>query len=430
MSERFVLLGLAHARSPWFGSVAQWAHSASIPAEFVKCVSADEVRARLSSRRPFSALVADASLPDVDRDLINAARLAGTAVLIVVDTRVARDWLALGASALLEPGFGRDALLATLAEHTRPIPRVEERMAPAPDPVLATWRGLVVAVTGAGGTGASTAAIALAQALGDDVRHAGLVLLADLCLHGEQAMLHHARDVVPGVQELVEAHRAGTPAIDEVRSLAIDVSERRYQLLLGLRRARFWTAIRPRAFEAAFDTLRRAYRVVVCDTDADVEGEDAGGSVDVEERHHFARTAITQADAVFVVGTPTMKGVHSLVRVVHDILGVGVDAARVVPVVNQAPRSRRARTAHSAAVRALVAPAVGPIGLAEPVFLPVRRVDDALRDGARVPTGLGEPLVGALHAVVERAQPASGPAGLQRVRPGSLGTWDEQAVGG
>jgi CO dehydrogenase nickel-insertion accessory protein CooC1 len=429
MSERFVLLGLAHARSAWFGSLSQWAHSAAIPAEFVKCVSAEEVRARLASRRPFSALVADASLPDVDRDLIAAARRAGAAVLVVDDSRVARDWLALGASALLEPDFGREALLATLAEHTRPIPRDEERT-PAPEPPLATWRGLVVAVTGSGGTGASTAAIAVAQALGDDVRNAGLVLLADLCLHAEQAMLHHARDVVPGVQELVEAHRAGTPAVDEVRSLAFEVSERGYHLLLGLRRGRFWAAIRPRAFEAAFDSLRRAYRVVVCDIDADVEGEDAGGSLDVEDRHQFARAAVTQADAVLVVGMPNMKGVHSLVRVVHDVLGVGVEPARIAPVVNQAPRSPRARAALAAAVHTLVAPAVGPLSLADAVFLPTRRVDDALRDGVRLPAGLGQPLVGALHKVVERVQPASKLAGPERVSPGSLGSWSEQAVGG
>jgi hypothetical protein len=200
--------------------------------------------------------------------------------------------------------------------------------------------------------------------------------------------------------------------------------------MLGLRRARFWTAVRPRAFDAAFDSLRRAYRVVVCDIDADVEGEDAGGSVDVEERHHFTRTAVTRADAVFVVGMPTMKGVHSLVRVVHDILGVGVEPARITPVVNQAPRSPRARAVLTSAIHALVAPAVGPLRLAEPVFLPTRRVDEALRDGVRLPAGLDQPLVGALDAILGPAQPASDVAGPQRVRPGSLGTWSEQAVGG
>jgi hypothetical protein len=28
--ERFVVLGLAHARSPWFGEVARWATSAAV----------------------------------------------------------------------------------------------------------------------------------------------------------------------------------------------------------------------------------------------------------------------------------------------------------------------------------------------------------------------------------------------------------------
>ena len=96
-------MGLARARSAWFGSVAQWAHSSSIPCEFIKCVSADEVRTRLTSRRPFSALIVDASLPEVDRDLIAAARRSGVAVLVVDDGRVARDWFALGAASVLEP---------------------------------------------------------------------------------------------------------------------------------------------------------------------------------------------------------------------------------------------------------------------------------------------------------------------------------------
>ena len=75
----------------------------------------------------------------------------------------------------------------------------------------------------------------------------GAVLLADFRLHAEQAMLHDARDVVPGVQELVDAFRAGRPADGEVRALTFAVPERGYQLLLGLRRARAWSTIRPRA---------------------------------------------------------------------------------------------------------------------------------------------------------------------------------------
>jgi hypothetical protein len=69
------------------------------------------------------------------------------------------------------------------------------------------------------------------------------------------------------------------------------------------------------------------------------------------------------------------------------------------------------------------------VGIAEPVYLPVRRVEDAVREGTRLPNGLGQPLVGALYAIVEQARPASGPATHQRVRPGSIGSWTEQAAG-
>ena len=208
----------------------------------------------------------------------------------------------------------------------------------------------MVAVTGPGGTGVSTAAMALAQSLGDDVRAAGLVLLADLRLHAEQAMLHDVRDVAPGVQELVEAHRGGQPSCEAARGLCFMVPERGYHLLLGIRQARYWPALRPQAFEAAFDTLGRAYRTVVCDVDPDLEGEDACGSIDVEERNVMARTAVTRADAVLAVGSSSLKGVHGLVRVITDLVNHGVDPERIVPVLNRASRSPRTRATLGAAL--------------------------------------------------------------------------------
>jgi hypothetical protein len=50
-TERFVVVGLAHVRSTWFRDVARWATSAMAPVEFLKCVSAAEVRARLDTGR-------------------------------------------------------------------------------------------------------------------------------------------------------------------------------------------------------------------------------------------------------------------------------------------------------------------------------------------------------------------------------------------
>src|SRR5439155_6990255 len=88
-----------------------------------------------------------------------------------------------------------------------------------------TKPALVVAVTGPGGTGASTAAIALAQGLAIDRRRRARVLLADLCLRSEQAMLHDVKEVGPGLFELVDAHRFGNLAAAEVRALAFTIAE-------------------------------------------------------------------------------------------------------------------------------------------------------------------------------------------------------------
>jgi len=443
-TERFVVLGLAHPRSAWFRDLGHWATSGVLPAEFVKCLSAEEVRARLGAGRSFSALVADATLPAVDRDLLGATRAAGCSALIVDDGRTPRDWLALGAAAVLAPSFDRDCLLAALTAHARPIARGEARSgsltAGSEARAPTGWRCPVAVFAGSGGTGVSTASIALAQALGDDVRHAGLVCLADLRLHAEQAMLHDACDIVPSIQELVEAHRSGEPSAEEVRAQTFAVVERNYHLLLGLRQARFWATLRRRAFDATFDSLQRAYRVVICDTDADLEGEDDGGSVDVEERHVMARTAMSRASVVFAVGLPSMKGVHALVRVMSEILAFGVPPGCIVPVVNFAPRSPRARAGLTAAVAELMAPAVARAtpdtveSLSSPVFLIERKVDGDLHDGARLPAVLGAPLTGAFTAVVDRSAVGRQEAAPERVRPGSLGRWadpePEAASGG
>jgi len=383
------------------------------------------VRARLAGGRPFSALLVDAGLPSLDRDLIDGARDAECAVL-VIGQRGGRDWPALGAAAVLPAQLDRKELVDTLAGHATMIGRADgapEQIAQGEAP---GWQAPLVAVTGAGGTGASTVAIALAEGLAADVRSGGSVLLADLRLHAEQAMLHDARDVVPGVQELVDAFRSGRPSADELRALTFAVPVRGYHLLLGLRRSQAWATIRPRSFEAALDGLRRAHRMVVADVDADAEGEEDGGSVDVEERHVMARTVCARADALFVVGLGGLKGLHSLTRVIGELLAYGVPGVRLVPVVNRASRSTRARAETSHALAQLL-PAWAGAGMATPIFLPERRVDEALRDGVRLPHGLAAPLVGALVAVTTRAEEeARRPQAPQRVTPGMLGAWDPE----
>jgi hypothetical protein len=406
---RYVVLGLADVRATWFRAVAQWAHAGAIAAEFVKCVSIEEARARLSGGRPYSALLADARA--VDRDLIAAADAIGCAVLVV-------GRCAIAVTAELEPTFTRAELADALATRARPIERPDR--APQPERMSPVgWRGKLVAVTGPGGTGSSTISMAVAEGL---ARH-GAVLLADLCRDAELAMLHDAREVVPGVQELVDGFRIGTLDPSAVRALTFEVPERGYDLLLGLRRSRAWTALRPRAFEAALDALLRSYATVVADVDCDLEGEEDGGSVDVEERNVMARTACASADIVLVVGLGGIKGVHSLTRVVTSLLAFGVPGARVVPLVNRAPRNPRARAELTKAFTELL-PEWATLGVVGPLFVPHRHVEDAMRLGLRLPPGLREGLVEAVHAVGERAPfDARRPAAPQRVSAGSVGSW-------
>lgn len=449
MGERFVLLGLAPARAEWFRTVGRWATAAMLPAEFLRCVSIEEVRARLGSGRAFSAVLIDGQLPGVDRDLIEEAQAAGVSIL-VVDGAARRDWRALGAAAVLAESFSRDELVEVLQATARPIgsATAEAGAPPAVDPAR---EGRVLAVCGPGGTGASTVAIALAQgiAAGAGSEHAGArgagrgsgapaqpppsVILADLCRVADQALLHDARTLVPSVQELVEAHRSSVPAAELVLDQTFEVPERGYRLLLGLRRARHWVSLRPRAVESALDSLQSLAEVVVADVEADVEGEAETGSRDVEDRNLLSRAALARAELVLVVGEPSMKGVHALVRTIDELVGFGVPVDRVLPVVNRAPRSPRRRAEVTAGVASLAEGSLGAVvsaRLANPLHLPERPVDQALRDGVALPSGLGRSLAQAVSALAarlpERRGDASGATEPVAITPGSLAAFTEE----
>lgn len=430
--ERYALLGLAQVRSSWFREASRWSTAASLPIELVKTMSVEEVRTRLRSGRSFSALVVDDLVPGLDRDLLEEASEAGCAVIVVDGGRTGRRWTDLGAAAVLTPDFDATALLQVLSQVAQPVrgapssaPSATGALAPpAPDDDVTSP---LVAVTGPGGTGASTVAMAIAQ-------HAAAsseVLLADLVLDAEHAVLHGTPDVVPGFTELVEAHRLGSPGTESVRALTWQIGTRGYDLLLGLRRHRDWTALRPRSVALAVDGLRRAYDLVVADVDADLEGERATGSLEVEERNVLARTAVSAADLVVVVGTGGLKGVHALLRVIRGVLDHGVDPSRVLPLVNRAPRSPRARAELSQAIASLAGrdprfdtEAAG--SLPTPVFLAERRhLDLLVRDVARLPDpwlrSVGAAVLGLL-APHGRPTPSVEPEPVP-VAPGSLGAW-------
>ena len=429
--DRWVVLGLAHPRASWFSELARWSTAATVPIDFIKCVSADETRARLAAGRVYSALLVGSDAMGLDRDLVDVAITAGAAV-VLIDSSAGRDWTDLGVSGVLPATFDRADLMATLTEHAQPVDRVLATLPEArsgdPSPERT---GRLMTVTGAGGSGTSTIAMALAQTVGSEPSNQATVVLADLARNGEQAMLHDAREVVPGVQELVDAHRLARLSNDETRAMTFDAVGRGYHLLLGLRRPRDWTAIRVRSFEAALDALLRSYRHVIADVDADIEGEAETGSIDVEDRNLISRSTLARSDVILVTGSAGVKGIHSLARTIRDLIGYGIPPERVVPVVTRAPRSPRRRLEITAGLDALIA-AGGLAGLPSPVYVPERRdLEAALRDGVRLPRVLGTKVRARADEVLDHigTRPEMGFPDPVAIVPGSLGSWSHEEAG-
>lgn len=425
--DRWVVLGLAGPRAAWFSEVARWATSGIVPVEFVKCLGSDEAVARLRSGRPWSALLVDADLAAADGELAAEATRAGCPTIPVVGdvspaTRSRGPRRPEAGSATLTEPFDRGALLGVLGRHARRVGAID---APEPAPALPSgpgtgWQGDLVAVTGAPGSGCSTVAMAVAHHLARDPRRPGGLALVDLALHADQAVLHDAGEVVPGVQELVEAHRGAAPTAATVRGMLFRARERHYDLLLGLRRHEDWAALRPRAVHAAISGLRRSYQTVVADCDGDLEGEAECGSPEVEERNGLARAALDAATVVLAVGRAGVQGTHRLARTLRSLAN-HVEPARVQVVVNAAPGRRRDRAAVVTALDRLTVDGAHPPS--SPVFVPWHpKLERTLRDGLPAPAAIGRPAGRAVLAALDRLEAPSGAARATRIAPGSLGT--------
>ena len=320
-------------------------------------------------------------------------------------------------------GSGPPSSPSALDEHALPLGTSDAPTLLRDPSEVRTHRGRLVAVCGPGGTGASVIAAALADHLARDARHHGLIALADLARHADQAMLHDAREIAPGVLELVDAHRGGELPPDELRAGLHRLPRSGIDLLLGLRHHRDWTALRPRAVAALVDALVHAYAVVVIDTDPDVEGEADTGSADVEERNAMARSAFGHADLVLVVGNPGTKGVHALGRTIRLLLEAGAPPDRLLPVINRASRHPAERAAVTKALDTVVgAPIAGPVFVREQ-----RRLESCLRDAAPWPGGLAGDLTRSVNALLAHLTArTAADATPEPVRPGSMGHWSEE----
>jgi len=429
MRSTHLVLGLARPRTDWLVAVGRWASSSTIPIDFVRCVSAEEVRSRLESDRHHTAVLLDERMLGLDRELLGAAHAAGCAAIVIGDTAPRRDWCSLGASAVLTEPLEPHTLLAAIDEHGhRELSRLGDPVhgSPLPSgPASADHEsapGRLVAVTGSGGTGTSITAMAIAADLARSARHGGPIALIDACRDGDQALLHDLGDVVPGLPELIESHRTAIPDRATVQSHLWFCPHHGYDVLPGLRRHRDWSSLRRRSTTAALASLRRAYPLVIADIDPDVEGEAETGSIDIEERNHLSRSLLSDADVIVLTARPSITGIARLVRRVTELVAFGIELDRLCPVVIGAPRAKRERSALSRSIRELLADLRPDLSLPVPVMVPTRRdLDLALLDPSTTDISMGvvsQTIDSMLRILPARAPSPDGPIAII---PGHLG---------
>ncbi len=309
-TEVDVVVALPGGRRDWATRLSRWSMSAGVAIEFLRCLSADEVRAVLGAGRPVALLLVDPA--SADRDLIDLAAGLGTPSALVDDGGAAPDWTDLGCVARLDERLGAEELPDLLrdlrqAATARPRARAVDLDGPA-DP------GPIVTVVGAGGCGVTTTAMLLADGLGslttdpdaaaDPDATGGHTLLVDASDTGGLALYHDLVRVPGDLSQLVELHRRDRVDPDEVRALTTSVPTRRYRMLpAGTDEA---PARPPSASLAALDSLRRAFAAVVVDAGAVPAG---GERAPVDP---FVDAAIRTADLTVVVGRCDLHGLHQL----------------------------------------------------------------------------------------------------------------------
>jgi cellulose biosynthesis protein BcsQ len=420
-AEQYVLVGVSRPREQWASDLTRWATSGAAPIEFIQCLTVDEASVVLGTGRRVSALMVTARGPGADRELIDAAAANGVPTIVIADGTVHRDWDALGVAAVVDHDGDPRSLIETLAATTSPVDRTRRpgrtRLHSSPGP----RRGRLIAVLGSGGSGCSTTAMGVAQAL--SASEGADVLLADGSRRGDVAMYHHIGDVVPGLPELVEAHRRDRIDPTRVRSLTHPVPTRGYSVLLGCRRASDWTTLRRRSVDAAIDALLRTFEHVVLDVDADLDGHRSTGSADVEDRHAVTLCAVERSDLLVVTGRSDLQGVHSLARLLDDVLDAGAPTDRVLPVVLVGTRSTVARVRLSSDLAGLSGhTTANGAGLHPPVLVRrLRSLDDVHDRVAPLPPAISGALAGPIRRQLEQLGPRPTTDRPERVRPGELG---------
>ncbi len=400
-----VVVGLSGARRDWTTRLSRWSTSAVAPVEFLRCLSADEVRAVLGAGRPVALLLLDTSA--ADRDLVDLAQRLGTPTALVHGAGPEPDWVDLGCVAVLDGALGPDDVVAVL-ERVEVSERSPAPPARAVDLEGPPRPGLLVAVAGSGGAGVSTTAMLLAHALavGGPLRpaHGSATVLVDSTGDDGLALYHDVESTSPGLTGLVELHRRDRVDPDEVRSTTCTVPTRPYRLLLGDPPGGT-DRTTPTTARAVLDGLVRAFASVVVDVGSTFATA-TGTTGDARIVHRaVASASLLQADVAVVVGRGGLHGTHRVLQSLRLVRAQRGEAATLVAC---------AATPRSSAERRSMAATLGP----EPVPITeipvIRHLERIHRDVSQLPGRVAEDLLGRVESALERTGTDGTRTGMRR----------------
>lgn len=296
-----------------------------------RCVEHGELLGTALRDRPRAVLV-DASLAWIDRDLVATLRRSGVEVVAIGVP--ARPLPELGVRVV-----GEDVEPAAVADILHGlVPRPFVHADPTGDSAASdVERGRVVVVWGgAGAPGRTTLALHLAVEAAD---------------RGKRTLLVDGDAWAASVAQMVEVDES--PSVAQAARLAADGWPRPLdqclqsgpagvRVLAGLPRAELWPEIGEEAWRAVLAAAATQFDVVIVDVAAPIE-EDEELVVDriPFRRNAMTTTALDEADSVVLVANADPVGLRRAVLAHRTLVARSEHRAPVVVAMNRVPRSAR-----------------------------------------------------------------------------------------
>lgn len=308
-----------------------------------RCVDHGELLGTALRDHPRAVLV-DASLPWVDRDLVTTLRRAGIETVAIGAS--ARPLEHIGVHCL--PGDTSADAVSTLVFGLDAVPS-----AAGSTPVdrgASADAGRLVAVWGAGGApGRSTVAIHLAI-------EAAIAGNRTLLIDGDTWSASIAQslelDESPSITQAARLAADGWPApITE----CVQAGPENVAVLVGLARAELWPEVREESWRAVLAAAVLEYDVVVADLAAPIEEDEELAFDRVPFRRNLASTVVLErADEILMVVASDPIGLRRAVMAHQSLLARTPAVSDAKVILNRTPRSGRRTQDCSRAVSAWI----------------------------------------------------------------------------